>query len=252
MAAKAMKPRPAVMSRQGGVLGDRDIGAGNPGQQTTQQHGAIAQPCDRDAGRVDGLRVFADGAQAQAEACAVDQPMRRRHGEQTDIDDHVMAAQHVFVDRSEHGQGVGAVGPGQDDGRETGVGRQQRRLSALLEPCGPQDDGEARGEDIDGHTAHHLIALVGDAGEAMQQGHGRRRQYAGAEREPGRAGDGRDRGGGKGGGQHLAFEPDVDDARPFGEQAGHCAEDQRCRQPERGAEGQEKEGRIRHVRPAVP
>jgi hypothetical protein len=54
----------------------------------------------------------------------------------------------------------------------------------------------------------------------------------------------RDGGGGKGGGQHLAFEADVEDAGALGVEAGEAGEQQRRRQADRGIEGGEDEGEI--------
>ena len=56
------------------------------------------------------------------------------------------------------------------------------------------------------------------------------------EPDPGRAEDGGGRGGDEGGDQHLALEPDVDDAGPLRPQARDAGEDQRHAHADRGGE----------------
>ncbi len=53
----------------------------------------------------------------------------------------------------------------------------------------------------------------------------------------------------KAGRQHLALEPDVDDARSFGDQTGHRAEDERRREPDGRAEEIDDRGEPLHHRP---
>ena len=57
-----------------------------------------------------------------------------------------------------------------------------------------------------------------------------RGEDAGDEPDPGRAGDGGERAGGEGGGQHLALEADVEDARALGEEPGEAGKEQRRRE----------------------
>jgi hypothetical protein len=58
-----------------------EIGAREAAQEAADRHRGEAQPHDRDAGGVDGGRVLAHRAQAQAEAGAEEHPPGQRHGE---------------------------------------------------------------------------------------------------------------------------------------------------------------------------
>ena len=64
---------------------------------------------------------------------------------------------------------------------------------------------------------------------------------AGEKPDPGRAGDRREGAGGEGGGEHLAFEADVEDAGALGVEPGEAGEQQRRREAEAGA-GELEEG----------
>ena len=64
----------------------------------------------------------------------------------------------------------------------------------------------------------------------MDHGEKDRERDAGAEPEPGGAGDRGGRGGGERRAQHLALEADVDHARALGEQAGERGEHERRRE----------------------
>ena len=122
-------------------------------------------------------------------------------------------------------------------GRKSGSSRWPSRSGGVWPPRAnqavPEHDGEPGRQDVDGDAAHHLVAAIGDAGEAVQQ-----RQRLGGEdgrghARPGRAGDRRGRGGEEGRHQHLAFEADIDDAALLREQPAHGAEHQRRRDPQR-------------------
>ena len=76
---------------EAGVLGDRQIGAGDAAEHAGADHRAVAQPGHRDAGGVDRGRVLADGAQPQAEAGAEQHPPGERHHQEGEIDEDRMA-----------------------------------------------------------------------------------------------------------------------------------------------------------------
>jgi hypothetical protein len=79
-AASAMKPLPGGHMRQeAGRLRDGEIGSAQPAEHAADDDGAIAQPGDRDAGGIDSRRIFADGAQPQAEA----RPLQHNRGHGT-------------------------------------------------------------------------------------------------------------------------------------------------------------------------
>ena len=74
---------------------------------------------------------------------------------------------------------------------------------------------------------------------------------AGGDAQPGRAGDRRDRGGEERRHQHLAFEPDIDDAAALREQPAHGAQDQRRRDAQRRGQRVEEDER-QQVCPSRP
>ena len=70
---------------------------------------------------------------------------------------------------------------------------------------------------------------------------------AGEEPDPGRAGHRREGAGGEGRGQHLALEPDVEDAGALGEEPGEAGEQQRRREAEARAGELEEGVEIHHA-----
>src|SRR6185437_15226532 len=148
-------------------------------------------------------------------------------------------ADETRVDRPEHRHRRDGILERQSDRHEAAFGRQRRRLAALMKPRDAEHDGEARDQDVDGDAAHHLVAALGDAGIAVDQRHHHRGRDARREADDGDMRDRAGGGGGEGGGEHLALEPDIDDARAFGEQPRHRAEDQRRRDADGRAQSQE-------------
>ena len=69
-AASAMKPLPADVLVEGAGRADGEVRAAEPGEDAAEEHVPPADPVDLDADRVGGLRVLADGADAQAPAGA--------------------------------------------------------------------------------------------------------------------------------------------------------------------------------------
>ena len=92
-----------------------------------------------------------------------------------------------------------------------------------------QHHGKARRQHVDGDARDHLVAALVDRGIAMHQREADRDEDGAEEPDPGRAIDGGGRGGDEGRDQHLAFEPDVDDAGALRPQAREAGEDQRHR-----------------------
>ena len=142
-----------------------------PVEHAGADDGAVAQPGDRDAGGVDGGRVFADGAQSQPEAGAKQHPPGERHHQEGEIDQDRMARDQLGIDRAEDRHVADGVGAGQRDRLEAGGTGQRRRAAALPEPGLAEDDGRAGGDEVDGDAGDDLVAAVGDRGEAVHQRH---------------------------------------------------------------------------------
>ncbi len=122
-------------------------------------------------------------------------------------------------------------------GAEALFGRQRRRAAALMEPGLAEDDGGARGDEVDGDAGDDLVAALGDRGKAVTRRQARPRRARRKQAEPGGAGDGRDaRRTREGGGQHLAFEADVEDPGALGIEAGEAGEQQRHGDADGGVE----------------
>ena len=229
-------PRRHVAAEAGRLRG-REISAGEAAEDAGDDDRAVAKPGHRDARRVDRGGVLADGAEAQAEARAVDDPGGERHGEEGDIDDEVVAGDHVGIDRPED-RDVPDLGSGREvDRGEALAVLKLRRAPALAEPGLAEERGQPGGEEVDGDAGDDLVAALGDRGEAVHQREHDRDEDRRAEPEPGRAGERRDRAGGERADQHLSLEPDVENAGALGIETGERGEQQRRGQPHRGIDG---------------
>ena len=171
------------------------------------------------------MRVFAAGAQAQAETRVVQQPVHERDQEEGHVDEDGMAADQMGIHPADEGNVFHVLRARQDhveQPRRTEVGR----AAALLEEKLRQHEGQSAHGDVDRHAGHQLVALLRDADVRLQQGQGDADEHAGSHAVVGvlrRVGDG---GGSKRAGQDLAFQADVDHAAAFGKQAGHGGKDQ--------------------------
>ena len=110
------------------------------------------------------------------------------------------------------------------------------------EPGDAQGRGQAGDQDVDRHARDDLVAAMGDAGEAVQHRQADRRQDAGAQAKPGRAGDGGD--GWRRRKRRRASCPPgrYRRRRAFGEQTGQGRQHQRRCDPEGGVQDQDEEG----------
>ena len=220
-------------------VGGGEVGAGDPAQEAGQGHCPVAQPRDRDAGAVHRLRRLSHRTQAQAEAGPGEQQRGQRRRQEGQIDDELVAAQQLAVGDPEQGHVLQRLGQGEPDRLEALGCAQGRGLAAALEERDAEGDGQARGQDVQGQPADDLVAPLGDAGEAVHQGHAHRDAHRGQQSQVNRSADARHRGRGKGAAQQLALQRDVDDPGPLREEARQGAQDERSRQPQGGVEGQQ-------------
>ena len=218
-----------------------------PQSAARNDQGAVAQPRDGNAGSVDGGRGLAHRAQPQPERRAVEQEPHDNDRRQRHVDQQVVAGDQAFVDRAQDGHAREGFGAGEMDGAEGLVPCQVRRDAATGKEGVADDNREAQGQDVHGDTGDDLVAPVRDAGEPVDQPEADRDRDGGNQPDPGRAGHMRDRRRGEGAGQELAFEPDVDDARAFRDQARHRTQDERRGEPQRAAGDREDVGQdLRH------
>jgi hypothetical protein len=116
-----------------------------------------------------------------------------------------------------------ASAPGQMICLEALAGLQGRRAAALLEPGLSEDDRRAGGDEIDRHAGDDLVAAVGDRGEAVHQAKATERRMPVPRPSQANAEHGRRGRPSECADQHLAFEPDVEDAGAFGIETGQAA-----------------------------
>ena len=213
------------VAQEEAALHDGQIRARERAQDAGHQHGQVARRFHAHAGRVGRMRVFAAGAQAQAEARVVQQPVHERDQEEGHVDEDGMAADQVGIHPADEGD-VFHVLRARQDHVEQPRRPQVRRAAALLEEELRQHKRQPAHGDVDGHAGHQLVALLRDADIGLQQGQGDADEHAGRHaviRVLRRVGHG---GGSEGAGQDLAFQADVDHAAAFGKQAGHGGKDQ--------------------------
>src|SRR5438552_7691781 len=90
---------------EGRVVSRRQIRAREPAQDAAAHERHIARGRDRHPGGVDRARALADRSESQPEARPVDEPRDDRDGGGGDVDQEIVAADHLAVDRADHGQG---------------------------------------------------------------------------------------------------------------------------------------------------
>ena len=241
------------LRQEAGRLRDGEIGAAQPAERAADDHRGIAQAGNRDAGGVDRSRVFADGAQAQAEARVLQRQRRQDEGEHGEIDRRGMAGDGDVVDRAEDRNLLQRADERQVELGEAGCPFEIRRTAALAVPGIAEDGGEADRQHVDRDAGNDLVAAPGDRGKAVHQRQGDRRQHAGAQAGPGRATVIGDDGRGEGGDQHLAFETDVDDARALRPEPRERGAEQRDRQADGRIEddGERLDDLHRHSLPVI-
>ena len=95
-AASAMKPRPAVMPfwNELGAF-EREIRAGQPGEDAGHDDVPIPQPDDVDADGVGGARMLADGARAQPPSRAEEEHLEDDHEDDHRHRDRPLLEEHL-------------------------------------------------------------------------------------------------------------------------------------------------------------
>ena len=189
----------------------------------------VAQARHRDAGRVHRMRVLAHGAQPQAEARAVQRPGGERHQQRWRHRRGSSATGRPCARSPRTGTSASAAAPGMSMGRKRPSGGSDGVRPPSLNQVIAQHHGKPCRQHVDGDAGDHLVAALVDRGIAMHQRKAHRDEDGEEESDPGRAIDRRGRGRDEGGGQHLALEPDVDDAGPFRPQAREAGQHQRHR-----------------------
>ena len=104
-----------------------------------------------------------------------------------------------------------------------------RGFPALRKECNADKGGKARHQDVNRHARNDLIALMGDAGKAMQQGQADRCDNRSKQPNPWATGVIGHRSSRKGPAQHHAFKGQVDRPGSLGKHACKGGKDQGCR-----------------------
>ena len=240
------------------VQRQHEVAAGERAEHAVAGEREVAQADHRHPGRIDHCRVLAGGAQAQAQARAVEQPPHGEDEHESEIDQR-----RVAEEAGEHGADQrhfrdGGAEAGEPRLEPHGVGDRQR-LPALLEPGNAEHDSQAGGRHRDRHAHHHLVAAVADAAVAVQHRQRDADRDRGQQRQRQRAGHRAGAGGSKRGGEHLAFETEVDHTGTLAHGAGKRAQDQRRGHAQRrcqdGSDGEcdliHAQPRPKHVVPAA-
>src|SRR5215208_627856 len=202
---------------------DRQVDAAKAAQHAADQDRRIAQPGDGDAGGVDRGRVLADRPQAQAEAGLCHDEGGERHRRE----------RHVYEERVAEEE-IGNARRGVERGR----------APALAVPGMTEHGRQSGGEHVEGDPGDDLVAALADAGEAVQEGEGKRGNDRSRKPRSGGPEGARRRRRREGRGQHLAFKPDIDDAGALGPQPRKAGKKQRDRQPQGRIGERQKGGRV--------
>ena len=158
-----------------------------------------------------------------------------------------MARQQVSIDRPQDGHVLDRIGKGQGDRIEARGPIEGGRAPALAEQALRHKDGDPRGQEIERHARDQLIAPEGDRGNPVEGGQQHRGDDPRPKTQPDRACQRRHRARGHGGHQHLAFQPDVENAGTFRKKARQTGQQQRCGQPQRGVENLDERCEIHYA-----
>ncbi len=162
-----------------------------------------------------------------------------------------MAGDHLVIQRAEDRYVPECICKGQGDRLETCGPFEGRGASALAKQALGDQNGDAGGQEVEGDAADQLVAAEGDRGNAVN---GRQDEGGGdacQQAKPDGACQKGDGPGGHRGHQHLAFQPDVENARAFGIKSRKTGKQQgRCK-AEGGIEDLQKGGVIHQTAPSL-
>src|SRR4029453_14395976 len=105
----------------------------------------------------------------------------QRYRGDSQIDDDVVAADDVLIERADHRDPADRRRARQGDDAEARAAHQLRRLPALMEPGIAERGGEAGDQNVERHAGDDLIAVVADAGEPVEKSQGDGDDEAGPE-----------------------------------------------------------------------
>ena len=152
-----------------GQLREDEINPSEPDQKAADDHGAVADRPDRDAGCVDRGRILADRAQSQTKAGAVERPISQWHQEEGGIGDQIVARDQMLVDRPDDRNSPYLARERKFDRAELGARGQLRRSSALRPDRVADKRCEAVGHHVDRGSRDDLIGALVDRGVAVDQ-----------------------------------------------------------------------------------
>ena len=215
-------------------IDERKIGPADAGHRAAERHREIADADHRVADRVRGVVGFADRAEHEAAAGAVQEPGHRGDQREGQIDQRVVAEQHRADERS--------VAEAGDRELRQGV---QRRADIVL----PEQRAEPDPENGEGEPGGDLVGDEAQSQKPEEERERRAGQRAGGGPGIEAAGSRGDRKGAHRADQHHALDAEVEDPGFLGHQLAEGREQQRRR---RGDHRDQDRGRgLQVTRPAM-
>lgn len=193
---------------------EREPDTGEASEEATDDDIHIAGELDVDAEGIGGAGVFTDGAEAQAPRGIEENIVNEGGGDEHEVDDRLVFKED-FAEKGDLGE-EGDFEWGEGAGRARPAGGDEVDLVHV--------GGEANGEDINDHTANDLVRFEADGDDTMEGGHEGATEEAGEDAEEEAIGITGDKAGEHSGGEHHAFDGDVNDTGTFTKEAGVGAE----------------------------